>query len=130
MQPIFPTAASIATGATAFALPGAIPNFGACSTCPSSGIRELYLSVKGSEKNLLFNNATVTGTTVPTTNLPTVLAKYKIGINNNGTINFIRRYNSTTTPVNETLDANYSIPITTLNSTGINIIFSAHISLL
>lgn len=126
MQPIFPTAASIAAGATAFALPGAVPNFGTCSTCPSSGIRELYLSVKGSEKNLLFNNATVTGTTVTTTNLPTVLAKYKIGINNNGTINYIKRYNSTTTPVNEPLDANYSVNITTLNSTGINIVFSAH----
>ena len=121
MQPIFPSVSGV-------------NKFNQCTTCTSNvQIRKLYLTVKGTNKNLLFHNTTATTATMPTVaNQLVYLAKYEISIDNNGNIistatgatnSGIKRFNTGTGlyDINITGTTSSTVPQSTL----INVIFDA-----
>ena len=121
MQPIFPRVSGV-------------NKFNQCTTCNSNvQIRKLYLTVKGTNKNLLFHNTTATTATMPTVaNQLVNLAKYEISIDYNGNIistatgatnSGIKRFNTGTGlyDINITGTTSSTVPQSTL----INVIFDA-----
>ena len=121
MQPIFPRVSGV-------------NKFNQCTTCSSNTqIRKLYLTVKGTNKNILFNNITATTATMPSAaNQLINLAKYEISVDYNGNVisttvgssnSGIKRFNT----VNGLYDINITgvTSATVPQSTLINVIFDA-----